>query len=120
MKIADISEYNNGRKKVEFFNLGIYHFLKTKLNFGFINIDGKGHYMQQKEEVYMKSNFYEMEQSLRTYIYDNFEKLEINGEVDYQTFMEFYYKNSPIKNNDLSKKLLSEDFELSDNELHKL
>lgn len=120
MKIADISENNSGKKKVEFFNLGIYNFIKNKLNFRYVKVDGKGYYMQQTKEGFIRSNFSEMEQSFRYYIYENFEKLEINGKIDYHTFLEFYYHKSPIKNNNLLKKLLSEDFELSANELHNL
>ena len=120
MKIADIFEYKNGKKRVDFFNLGIYDLIRNNLNFRFINIDGKGYYLEQRNRVFMKSNFYEMEEAFRNYINEKFENLEINGKVTHATFLNFYYKKSPIKDNSLSRKFLSEDFKLSDNELHLL
>jgi|TARA_B110000967_G_scaffold181779_1_gene199233 hypothetical protein len=118
MKIADIHDYKNGKKRVDFSHLGIYELVRKKLNFRFTKVDGKGYYFEYKNGIYTKSSFNKMQDCFRNHIKTEFENLEINGEVKYLDFLNSYFKKLPLSNGHFAKTYLSEDFELSENELH--
>jgi len=118
MKIADIHNYKNGKKRVDFFHLGIYELIRNQLNFRFTKVSGKGYYFHYINGIYKKSSFHRMKDSFRNHIETKFEDLEINGDVKYIDFLNAYFEKSPLSNGHFAKTYLSKDFELSDNELH--
>ena len=120
MKLADIRIDKNGNKKVDFFQLGIYDLIKKQLGFRFARIENKGYYLKFSSGIYEKSSFIEMQDTLSKHIETEFENIEINGKIDHQKFLEAYYQKKVLINGNYTKTFLSQDFELTENELHKL
>ncbi len=87
IKLADIFEYKNGKKKIKFFQLGIYDLLKRELGFRYTKINGKGYYLKNRKGIYMISYFYHLEDAFIEYIEQEFENLELSKEIDYHSFM---------------------------------
>lgn len=118
IKLADIFEYKNGKKKIEFFELGIYDLLKEKLGFRYAKINGKGYYLKEKDGIYEISYFHHLGDDFREYLEREFENLDISKETDFHSFMNEYYKKRPIRNGNYARDYLSEDFQLTDSNLH--
>jgi hypothetical protein len=112
IKLADIFSYKNGRKKIEFFEMGIYDLLK-RLGFRYVKINGKGQYLKEKNGIYELSYFHHLSKSFIKYIEQEFENLEISKEIDLHSFMNEYYKKRPIRNGNYARDYLGEDFQLS-------
>ena len=118
IKLADVFEYKNGKKKIEFFELGIYDLLKEKLGFRYAKINGKGYYLKEKDGIYEISYFQHLGDDFREYLEHEFENLDISKEIDFHNFMNEYYKKRPIRNGNYARDYLSEDFQLTDSNLH--
>ncbi len=118
IKLADIFEYKNGKKKIKFFQLGIYDLLKRELGFRYTKINGKGYYLKNRKGIYMISYFYHLEDAFIEYIEQEFENLELSKEIDYHSFMNEYYKIRPIRNGNFARDYLSENFQLTESNLH--
>lgn len=115
IKLADIYQYKNGKKKINFFELGIYVLLKEKLRFRYAKIDGKGYFLQEKNGIYEISYFYQLGDSFSKFIQQEFDNLEISKEIDLHSFMNEYYHRRPIRNGNYVRDYLSKGFQLSDN-----
>ncbi|MDO6804015.1 hypothetical protein Q4595_16335 [Wenyingzhuangia sp. 1_MG-2023] len=115
MKIADIKTSKNGIKTVTFFKLGIYTIIKDFLGFRYTQINGKGMYLRYEKGSYRVSNFIELKDSITEYLKTNFENLEINGDIDFENFINNFYHQRPIRKGDFSRDFLSENFELTEN-----
>ncbi|NQU54449.1 MAG: hypothetical protein HQ522_18145 [Bacteroidetes bacterium] len=113
IKLADIYKYKNGRKKIVFFELGIYDLLKEKLGYRYTKINGKGYYLKDNNGIYEVSYFHHLGNSFRTYIEQEFENLEISNQIDLHSFMNEYYHRKPIKDGNYARDYLSEGFQLS-------
>jgi|GEM_PF-1575797 len=118
IKIADIFELKNGKKKVEFFHLGIYDLLREKLGFRYTRINKKGYYLKYSNGIYKVASFHELKDSFLDFIKNDFDSIEFNISVDYHDFINEYYKQSPVKNGDFARDYLSENFALSDENKH--
>ncbi len=113
MKLADIHTYKNGRKKITFFELGIYDLLKNKLGFRYTKINDKGHYLKEFNGIYKVVNFFDLRDEFVKYLGDDFGSMEISKEIDFHTFENEYYKINPIRNGHFAKSCLKRDFYLS-------
>lgn len=118
IKLADIVEYKNGRKKVKIFPYGIYDLLKKELGFRYTKINGKGYYLREENGIYRLSYFHHLEEAFIEYIEQEFENLELSTKVDYHTFMNEYYKVRPIRNGNFARDYLGEKFQLTKSNLH--
>ena len=116
IKLAHIHQYKNGRKRIKFFELGIYDLLK-RIGFRYTKIKGKGYYLKEKDGIYQISRFHRLSENFIKHIEQEFENLEISKEIDLESFMNEYYKKNPIKNGNYARDYLSEDFQLSSNNL---
>ncbi len=113
-KIADIVKTQRGNIKVKFYLDGIYYLLKNKLGYRFTSIKGKGYYLKEnKNGLFEIQNFFNLPDDFRGYVYDNFDTLKINGEIDLSDFMNAYYDRLPIRNGSYGKSFLRKDFELT-------
>jgi len=113
-KIAEINKLKNGKKNVEFLELGIYKILKEKFEFRYTKIDKKGYYLKYDKGIYSITNFQQLRDCFHKYLNQEFNNLELSEKIDFETFMNAYYKKLPIKNGDFCKKYLSSDFELTE------
>lgn len=118
IKLADVYQQKNGKKKIKFFELGLYDLLKVKLGFRYTKINGKGYYLKENNGIYEISYFHHLGDSFRKFIEEEFENLEISKEIDFKDFMEEYYKKGPIRNGNYARDYLSEDFVLSPENLN--
>ena len=121
IKLAEIRESKTGRKKIEFFQLGIYDLLKNHLGFRYTKINKKGYYLKLNiDGMFEVVNFLKLSEAFREYISTEFENIsELKG-VTYNEFMNEYYSKRPIKNGNYCREYLSEDFELSPENLHEV
>ena len=117
MKIAHIYKYKNGRKRIEFFELGIYKLLKDELGYRYYKIKGKGYYLKEKNGIYEISYFHNLLDDFIQYIEQEFENLNISKEIDLHSFLNEYYKKRPIKNGNFARDFLSNGFELTNSNL---
>jgi len=118
MKLADIYKFNSGKKKVVFFEMGLYELLKNTLGYRYAKINNKGYYLQEVSGIYKKVDFHKLKDSLRKYLEDSFENLDEAKEIEFHDFMNAYLEKSPVKNGNYAREYLSEDFELSDYNRH--
>jgi len=118
IKIADIFELKNGKKKVEFFHLGIYDLLREKLGFKYTRINKKGYYLKYSHGIYNVVNFHELKDSFLDFIKNDFGSINFNLSIAYLDFINEYYRQSPIKNGNFARTYLSENFTLSDENKH--
>lgn len=120
IKLADIYQFKKGKKKIVFFELGIYDLLKEKLGFRYTKINGKGHYLKGNNGIYEVSYFHQLRESFKEFVKKEFDNLEISKEIDLRSFMNEYYHRQPIKNGNHARDYLSEGFQLSDYNLNLL
>ncbi len=114
-KIADIIRTSRGNIKVKFNLEEIYNLLKNELGYGFTRIKGKGYYVKKNEEGFFEvRNFINLLDDFRKYIFDNFNILKINGEIEFLDFMNAYYEHLPIKDGNYGKSILRKGFEITD------
>ncbi len=118
IKIIDHYTTRNGKKKIDFFMLGIYDLLKNRLGFRYTKINKKGYYLKEKNGIFKVVGFHKLKDAFKAFIENNYESFEFSNEIDYHFFMESYYEKSPIKNGNYAREYLSEDFTLSDSNLH--
>lgn len=118
IKIADVFQSRNGKKRVEFFHLGIYDLIRNTLGFRYATINGKGYFLKFEDGIYKRTFFGNVKHTFTEYIRSNFNDLELNGDISYSDFMEEYYKKTPVKNGSFIKDYLSEDFELTPSGKH--
>lgn len=119
IKIAEVSTTKQGIVKIDFNQMGIYDFLKNTFGFRYTKIDGKGYYLKQDSKgIYQRVNFYDLPHSFLKYAENNMKTLPIGSEVDYEDFFNAFVEKSPVKNGNFCRDYLSEDFELSDYNLH--
>lgn len=109
--IAKIFETNNGKKKIKFFHLGIYKLLKEEFGFRYIKINGKGHYLKSNNGVYEIVSFFELKDKFTEYLKAEFDNLEYSIIMDFETFINEYYRQNPIKNGNFARDYLSDEFE---------
>jgi hypothetical protein len=118
IKLIDYYNTKNGKKKIDFFLLGIYDLLKFKLGFRYTKINKKGYYLKESNGIYEIVGFHKLKDEFKKFVDENYDSLEFSKEVNYNDFMEAYYAKSPIKNGNYAREYLSEDFELSETNLH--
>lgn len=117
MKVADIYNYNNGKKKVKFFEMGVYEHIK-ELGYRYTKIKNKTFFLKEENGIYNEVSFKDVKDAFHDYIKDNFDKLEINGEIERHDFMEEYYRQKVVKNSSNIRDDLFEDFESCEDKRH--
>ena len=118
IKLIDYFKQKNGKIKIDFFLLGVYDLLKNELGFKYTKINKKGYYLKESNGIYTVVGFHKLKDEFKKFIDENYEKLEFSKEIDYHDFMEAYFEKPPIKNGNYAREYLSEDFELSERNLH--
>lgn len=118
IELANIYEYKNGKKKIVFFELGIYDLLKEKLGFRYSKIKGKGYYLKENNGVFEIVGFHHLGLAFKEFIKKEFYNLDISKQIDYISFMNEFYKRRPIRDGNYARDYLSEDFQLSESNLH--
>lgn len=119
--IVNIIKQKTGQKKFKFFELGIYDLLKNQLGFRYTKINNKGYFLRLKENGYFEIvNFLELSESFRDYIKSEFENIQELKGLSFDEFIHEYYDKSPIKKGDYCRDYLSQDFELTADNLHRL
>jgi len=119
IKLADIKISKRGKRKVVFFQLGIYDLLKNHLGYRYTKINKRGYYLRIKNDgMFEVVNFLKLSESFREYISSEFENHEELKEISYNAFMNEYYSIRPITDSNYCKKYLSEDFKLTSENLH--
>ncbi|MEE9363112.1 MAG: hypothetical protein V3U92_10995 [Cellulophaga sp.] len=113
-KIVEINEFKNGKKNVEFFELGIYKILKEKFGFRYTKIDKKGYYLKYDKGVYSITNFQHLRDCFHKYLNQEFNNLDLSEKIDFEIFINAYYKKLPVKNGNFCREYLSYDFELTE------
>ncbi|MEP5341235.1 MAG: hypothetical protein ABJL44_15965 [Algibacter sp.] len=116
IKLADIYEYKNGRKKITFFEKGIYDCLK-KLGYRYSKINNKGYYLIEKNEVFEIAYFHHLGADFIKHIEQEFTNLDISKKLNLEDFMNEFYKKRPIRNGNYARDYLGENFQLSDSNL---
>lgn len=118
MRIANIYESINGKKKVKFITLGIYELLKDTLGFRCSKINNRIHFLEYVNGKYKPVEMHRLKDSLTGYIKNNFELLKFNRLISFGDFMNEYYKQTPLKETNSLKKFLSDEFILSEDNKH--
>ncbi len=118
MKVATIVENKNGSKKVVFSKLGIYNCIKEQLGIRYIKLNRKGYYIKLVKGEYHKCSFYDLWRAFRNFIENEFENLEIDGDIDWLQFLEAYMEQRPLKDYYILRDYLSYNFKISEEELH--
>jgi len=59
-------------------------------------------------------DFYRLKDVFKEYITKDFHTLSISKEIDFHLFLNEIYKQTPIKNSNFARQILSESFELSE------
>lgn len=118
IKLLNFYNTKNGKKKIDFFLLGVYYLLKFKLGFRYTKINMKGYYLKDSDGIYEVVGFHKLRDEFKKFIDENYENLELSKEISYHEFMDAYFEKSPIKNGNYSREYLSEDFKLSETNLH--
>jgi len=119
MGIAKIIEQRNGKKVVEFYQLEILEILKDQFGFRYAQIDKLKYFLQKKEDSYKIAEFSDLNNTFSNLIKDDFENLEIDGEIESENFLNEFYSQNPLKLN-CARKVLSENFFLNKQELHQI
>lgn len=118
-KLIEINVTKTGKKRIEFFQLGIYELLRTTLGFRYTKINNKGYFLKQKSDgLYEVVNFLKLSEVFRDYIKTDFRAVVQDKGIDYTDFMNAFYSKTPIKNGNFSRGYLGKDFVLSPNNLH--
>jgi len=120
IKIAKIIEIGKGKKKVEFFHLGIYDLLKVELGYRYTVINKKGYFLKEIDGVLKVVQFIDIKDDFKNHIKNNFETIKIEGAISYHDFIEEYFKQSPIKNGNYIRTYLNENFILSKENKHQI
>lgn len=118
IKIADIFELKNGKKKVKFCHLGIYDLLRERLGYRYTKINNKGYYLKYNNGIYKVANFHNLRESFVDFIKNEFGSIKFNSAIDHHDFINEYYSQSPIKNGNFARDYLSENFVLSHENRH--
>lgn len=113
-QIASVYKNRNKNLKVEFNLLDIYRILKNELGFKYIKIKEKGYYLQEINGRYEIVKFYQLKDVFKEYITRYFHTQSISNEIDFHLFLNEFYRQSPIKNSNYARQILSEGFELSE------
>ena len=118
--IAKINEYRNGRGRiVEFYREEILRILKNEFGYRYAQVGKRKYFLEKKDNGYKKIRIDHIRRKFADVIKEKFESLEIDGEIEYNDFINEYYKQKPIKLN-LSREILSEDFLLTEEEEYNL
>jgi hypothetical protein len=120
IQIADIFRNRNGRIVIKFINLDIYRLLKNELGFRYTKIKNKGYFLKESNGIYEVVNFYQLNDSFIEYIKKEYNNFSISREVEFEDFINDFYRQAPIKKSNFVRTLLSENFKLSDSNLEYL
>ena len=120
IKIAEIKNSTRGSKKVDFFELGIFKILKFQYGFRFQNINGKGEYLREINGFYEIIDFQELIDTFVKHIENTYQESYLSSQLDYESFINEFYHQRPIKKNSGWKRFLNEDFELTDYNLNRI
>ena len=129
MGIAKIQDLNNGKKFVEFYQLEILEILKNLYGFRYAQIGRKKYFLRKNQSGYSIVKFADLRRTFANLIREDFEGLKILnkenetvsiiGKIEYFNFINEYHNQKPIKLN-CAREVLSEDFYLTEEELHAL
>lgn len=119
-KIAKITKTRKGRKKVIFSQLSIYEILRNEYEFRFQKIRGKGYYFQKIQSIYNIVGCHQLRDTFVNHLELNYEKSELNVQMDFEDFMNEFYHQRPINRNPGWNDYLAIDFTLSEVDIKRL
>ena len=113
-----VEEHKNGKKKITFSLDVLYRTLKFKFGYRYVKIGGKGHYLKKTVEGYEVVSFYDLPHTFLDFLRTPLHEYGVPPEIQSRELVELFLTKNPIKNGNLAKILLREEFQISDKDKH--